>query len=256
MRGKITIVDWAMLALAILSVGLLLYETLGDPTPQQTRQILLADLVIVGIFAVEFAIRWAKDSKPKTFLARYWYDLLGMIPVAHPVVRGFRLFRVVRIIVLLSRFGRAADRAFGAEFTARLLGRSKDLIVEVIGDAITVRVLDETLSVLQKGAYTRNLADHIEKHGAEADEIIQDTIRRDPQLGRLRHLPFFEDIVAGSSRVAQRVLVNLLRDPRLDQMVKDVIAQNVQQIRHAVSEKEALQQLRRRGNRGATGTPS
>lgn len=249
MRRRVTPVDWIMLSLAVTSVAMLVYETWGSPTPEQTRQIILADYVIVGIFAVEFVIRWIKDPRPKTFPLRYWYDLLGMIPISSPAVRGFRLFRIVRIVVILSRFGRAADRAFGAEFTARLVRQSKDVIVEVIGDAVTVRVLDMTLDVLQKGEYTRNLADHMERHGDEMMAIIVEKVKTDEQLGRIRHVPFFDDLVATSSRVTQRLLVDLLRDPRMDQMVKDVIKQNVEQIRAAVREKEALRGLP--GRRGA-----
>lgn len=237
---RVTAVDWLMLTLAVVSVAMLVYETWGDPSPEQTRQIILADYVIVGIFAVEFTIRWIKDDHPRTFPLRFWYDLLGMIPVSSPAVRGFRLFRIVRIVVLLSRFGRAADRAFGAEFTARMVRRFKDVIVEIISDAVTLRVLDMTLDVLQKGEYTRNLADHMERHGDDMMEIIVEKVKTDEQLGRIRHVPFFDDLVATSSRVTQRLLVDLLRDDRMDQMVKDVIRQNVEQIREAVREKESL----------------
>jgi len=167
-----------------------------------------------------------------------------MIPVSSPAVRGFRLFRIVRIVVLLSRFGRAADRALGEEFTARMVRRFKDVIVEIIGDAVTVRVIDMTLDVLQKGEYTRNLADHLERHGDEMMGIIVDRVKTDEQLGRVRHVPFFDDLVATSSRVTQRLLIDLLRDDRMDQMVKDVIRQNVEQIREAVREKEALRRVR------------
>lgn len=229
-----------MLVLALVSVAMLVYETWGNPTPEQTRQIILADLVIVGIFAVEFTIRWIKDDNPKTFPLRFWYELLGMIPVSHPAVRGFRLFRIIRIAVILSRFGRAADRAFGEAFTARLVSKFKNVIVEIIGDAVTVRVLDMTLDVLQKGDYTRNLAAHMEAHGDDMMDIIVEKVKTDEQLGRIRHVPFFDDVVTTSSRVTQRLLIDLLRDPRMDQMVKDVIRQNVEQIRAAVKENEAL----------------
>jgi voltage-gated potassium channel len=239
-RPRVTAVDWLMLALAIASVGLLSYETWGDVTPEQRRQIFLADYIIIGIFAIEFSIRWAKDERPKTFPLRNWYEVLGMIPVHVPAIRGFRLFRVIRIVVILSRFGRAADRAFGEGFTRRLLTRFKAVIVETLGDAITVKVLDETLAVLQKGAYTRNLADALEVHGAEMNAMISQKVQSDPQVGAIRHVPGFEALVATSSRVTQRILIDLLRDERMDQMVKDIIRQNVKQIRSEVRKKESL----------------
>lgn len=229
-----------MLALALVSVGMLAYETWGSVTPEQRRQIFLADYVIIGIFAIEFTLRWVKDDKPRTFPLRYWYEVLGMIPVAHPAIRGFRLFRIVRIVVILSRFGRVADRAFGEGFTRRILLRFKGLIVETVGDAITVKVLDETLAVLQKGAYTTNLADALEKHGDEMLAIITEKVKQDPEVGAVRHVPFFDTVVATSSKVTQRILIDLLRDPRMDQMVKDIIQLNVEQIRSEVAKRDAL----------------
>jgi len=239
-RQRVTAVDWIMLVLAVVSVGMLAYETWGDPTPEQRQQIFLADYVIIGIFAIEFVLRWVQDDRPKSFVLRNWYDLLAMIPVHQPAIRGFRLFRIVRIAVIFSRFGRAADRAFGQEFTYRLLTRFKALIVEVIGDAVTVRVMDMTLDVLQKGEYAKNLADHLEASGDDMMQIIVEKVKSDPAIGKVRHVPFFDDLVATSSRVSQRLMIDLLRDPRMDDMIKDVIAQNLQQMRGAVAEKETL----------------
>ncbi len=244
-RGKVTPTDWLMLGLAILSVGLIAYETWGNPTPEQRRQIILADYAIIAIFATEYLLRLARADNKKAFVARNWYDLLGMVPVSHPAVRGFRLFRVIRIVVILSRFGRAADRAFGEEFTYRLIRRFKGIIVDTISGAITLRVLDETASVMAKGAYTHNLADALEQHGDEMLEIIVEKVGDDPRVGRVRRMPFFDDVVALASKVTQRVMIDLLRDPRMDAIVKQIIAQNIDQIQAAVRQKEAAAEAAR-----------
>ncbi len=250
-RRRITAIDWVMLALALVSIGLLSYETWGNPTDEQVRQILLADYVIIGIFAVEVIIRWIKDDRPKTFVWRNWYDLLGMIPVAHPAIRGFRLFRIVRIVVLLARFGRAADRVWGQEFVNRMLWRFKDVIVNLVSGAVTLRVLDETEAVLMKGRYAKNLADAIELRGDDILQIVVEKVSSDPQVGRVRHIPFFEEIVGTSSKVTQRIMVDLLRDDRMGDMIREIIAQNVAQIRAEMREKEASQDARMRAKLGA-----
>lgn len=241
-RRRVSPIDWIMLTLAIVSIGLLAYETWGDPTPEQTRQIFLADYVIIGIFALEFTVRWIRDDRPKTFVWRNWYDLLGMIPVAHPAIRGFRLFRIVRIVVLLSRFGRAADRAFGQEFVNKLLWKFKGTIVDMVAGAVTLRVLDETEAVLMKGRYAKNLADAIEQRGEQILDIVVEKVAEDPQVGRVRNVPFFKEIVGTSSRVTQRITVDLLRDDRMGDMIRDMIRQNVAQIRADMRQKEAEQE--------------
>lgn len=239
-RRRVTAIDWIMLTLAVVSIGLLAYETWGDPSPELTRQILLADYVIIGIFALEFIVRWVKDDRPKTFVARNWYDLLGMIPVAHPAIRGFRLFRILRIVVLLSRFGRATDRAFGQEFVHRFILRFKDSFVDLVSGAVTLRVLDETEEVLLRGRYAKNLADAIEQRGDEILDIVVEKVADDPQVGRVRNIPFFKEIVGTSSRVTQRIMVDLLRDDRMGDMIRDIIRQNVAQIRAEMKQKEAV----------------
>jgi voltage-gated potassium channel len=238
LRRRVGAVDWLMLVLALVSVAMLVYETWGPVTPEQRTQILRADLVIIAVFAIEFAFRWARDDHPKTFPLRYWYELLGMIPVAHPAVRGFRLFRIIRIAVILSRFGRAADRAFGDEFTYRLLRRFKGLIVDTISGAVTLRVLEETAQVLEKGTYAQNLADALEARGDEMLALAIEKVKADPEVGRVRHLPFFEDLVATSGRVSQRIAIDLLRDDRMEAILRDIIRSNVAQIQAAIKVKE------------------
>ncbi len=238
-RGKVGLTDWLMLLLAVISVGLIAYETWGDPTAEQRRQIILADYGVIAIFAVEYLLRLARADNRKAFVARNWYDLLGMIPVSHPAVRGFRLFRLVRIVVILSRFGRAADRAFGEEFTYRVIRKFKNIIAEVVSDAVLMRILDQTGDVLLKGEYTHNLANSLETRGDEMLEIVVEKIGDDPKVGRIRHMPFFDEVVATSSRVSQRLMIDLLRDPRMDVIVKDIIRQNLDQIKAEVRRKEA-----------------
>ena len=160
---RINPVDWLMLVLAIVSVGLLAWETWWDVTDLQRTWVLRVDLIICAIFAVEFLLRWRVSGWRRDFVWRNWYELLGMIPVAHPAIRGFRLFRVIRIIVLLARFGRAADRAFGEAITRRVLSHFTTVIVDTIKRPITVAVLEEVGHVLARGHYTRNIARALEE---------------------------------------------------------------------------------------------
>src|SRR5688500_18698953 len=79
---------WVMLALALFSVALLCYELWGGVSETWRTRIIVADTVICAIFAVEFAVRWSRVGWSRQYLLRNWYDVLGMIPVAHPALRG------------------------------------------------------------------------------------------------------------------------------------------------------------------------
>ncbi len=238
-RSRVGAIDWIMLGLAVFSVGLLSYAMFADLPAEQRRTIFLIDTAICGIFAVEFVARWMRDERPRSFPLRRWYEVLGMIPVSHPALRGFRLLRLVRIAVLLSRFGRAADRAFGEEFTYRLVRRFKGAVADAIGDAMTLRMLEEIEGIVDEGTFTRNLARTLDENRQGIHGIIVDKVRRDPTVGRLRYLPFFNDLVETMAVVAQRVLIEFLRDPRADGLGKAVIRDNLDQLRHSIEQREA-----------------
>jgi len=238
LRG-VAALDWVMLGLAIFSVGLLAYETWGSVTAAERELIVAVDLALCGVFAIEFAWRWRKSAWEGGFLARNWYEILGMIPVAHPLLRAFRLFRVIRIIVLVSRVGRAADRALGDDFTYRLINRVKTGIVDSISGAITVAVLERVADVLGKGTYTQNISRALEENQREVRAMIVEKLRDDKQAGRLRRLPFYDDIVESVIDAGLRVVEQVLKDPRTDELVADMLRENISQLRVAVQQHEA-----------------
>lgn len=226
--------DWLMLGLAMVSVSLLAWETWGPATAAQVQWILRADYVVCAIFFAEFLWNWRRAGWSWRHLVHHWYDVLGMIPVSHPALRGFRLFRVLRIAILLSRFGMAADRALGQEFTYRLVDRFKDQIVDAISGPVTIAVLEEVADVLKKGTYTRNIARALDENHNELRAMIADKLRDNPDTGRLKRLPFYNDIVAGTVDAALAVVQEVLRDPRTDELVADMLRENIDQLREAV----------------------
>lgn len=230
-KPPVGIADWAMLLLAIVSVVLLAWITFWDVPRETVDQVILADYVICGIFAVEFVWRWRRSGEGWKFPAKYWYEVLGMIPISHP---AFRSFRLLRIVIVLARLGRAADRAFGDRITAAIVARSTNAIVDTIKRPITVAVMDEVSSVLQTGAYTRNVAAALEENRTELDTMIVELVKRDQQIGRLKFLPFHDDVVRLVSDTVFRLVFEVLNDPRTDELVADVLRENIEQMRDSV----------------------
>jgi len=231
--------DWVMLALALVSVAMLSYEVWGGASEIWRARIILADTVICAVFAVEFAVRWSRAGWSRQYLLRNWYDVLGMIPVAHPALRGLRLLRVVRIVVLLARLGLTADRALGDEFTYRLLNRVRDSAVEAIGGAVTLYVLDEVARVLKQGTYTRNIASALAENRTALEDMVVEKVQADPRSRNLRRLPFYDDIVRSVARATLDVAGGILEDPRTEDLVADLLRENLEQIREAVRKDEA-----------------
>ncbi len=235
---RVPVLDWLLLALALVSIGLLSWETWGSVSPETSAKLIKADYAICAIFAVEFLWRWSRDGWTRGFLVRNWYEILGMIPVSEPALRGFRLFRVVRIVILLSRFGMAADRALGDEFTYRLVNRFRDSIMRAIGSLVTTAVLIEVSDVLKKGTYTRNIARALEENDRELRAMIADKLKEHPRTRALSRIPFYNDVVNSVIDTGIGIVHDVLKDPRTDELVADVLRENVDQLRAAIQAKE------------------
>ncbi|WP_051756516.1 hypothetical protein [Nocardia sp. NRRL WC-3656] len=223
--------DLLMLALAVVSVGLVTWITFFT-VPQHTYHVIVVvDSSICAVFALEFLWRWRRADWSWTYPFVYWYEVLGMIPVTSPFFRGFRL---LRIVVILVRLARVADRAFGDRVTAAVVNRSIAVIVDAVRRPVTMAVLEEVADVLRRGRYTRNIAAALEENRDELDAMILELIKNDPAVGRVRYLPFHEEIIRGIADASFRIVFQVLADPRTDELVGDVLRENINQMRDAV----------------------
>lgn len=243
-RPSIRPLDWLMLVLALISIGLLCWETWGSVTELQRTWIFRIDYAVCAIFAAEFLWRWRQEGWQRGFVLRNWYEVLGMIPVSSPALRGFRLFRVIRILILLGRFGMAADRALGRGYTYHLVNRVSDQVVQAISGRVTLAVLDEVVEVLQKGHYTKNIARALDENREDLRLMALEKIRADPQMSRFQRIPFFNDMSNAAVEATLRVASELLNDPRTDEFVADLLRENIRQIRASVAENHPETQTR------------
>lgn len=229
-----------MLALAVLSVALLAWDWALKPPAEIHRLIVLADYAICALFALEFAWRWRAAGWSRSHLVRNWYELLGMIPVQHPLLRGLRLIRLLRILILFGRLGRAADRAWGEAFTYRLVNRFKAALAESISGAVTVAVIDEIREVMAHGHYAGNIARALQENQSELRAMIAEKLRDDRQAGRLSRLPFAREVTETVIDTALRLVEEVLKDPRTDELISDMLRENLNQIRASVQARSSL----------------
>ncbi len=228
---RVRVIDWLMVGLAIVSVSLLVWVWLADP-PVATQVVLFRiDIGICAIFFLEFVFRWRGAGWGWKFLGRNWFEVVGMIPVSHPALRAFRL---VRIIVLVARLGRAVDRTIGDAVTQRLVNRFLGTVIDVLKKPVTVAVLDEVAAVLKTGRYAQNISRALADNQSELREMVLDKIKADPTAGRFRRIPFHDEIVGTVTDTTMRVVLEMLADPRTDDMISDTLRENLDQLRAAV----------------------
>lgn len=228
--------DWALFLLALFSAALLSWAILFEISEQEMLWVRLIDSVICLIFVAEFTWHWRQHGWGWAYLGRNWYAFLAMVPVAHPAIISNPW---ISLPLVFSRIARAIDRILGKGFVLRLLARIKKTIVGAISGAVTVAVLDEVADVLVKGTYTHNISRALKENQHELRAMVRDKLREDPQTGRFRHLPFFNQTVEAVTDTVLRVTEEVLMDPRTEELVADMLRENIDQIRRAVAAQEA-----------------
>jgi hypothetical protein len=150
------------------------------------------------------------------------------------IVAGF-----VVLSVLAGFVGRElVRRGLRQPWAIRLINRASERAIDFVKRPITIAVLDEVADVLQAGHYTRNIASALEENREQLKDMIAEKIKADPTGRRLGLLPFHDRIIDETTETTLRVLLEVLGDPRTDELVSDLLRDNITQIRAAVRVRE------------------
>ena len=109
--------DLVISALALVSVGIGVYDLSRSRADNHFTWLDILDLVIVGIFIVDFVWSAVNSGNWRTYLRQHWYEVPTLLPVtgnmvagagAVPILRSLRLVRLVRVVRLLRVIGAVA----------------------------------------------------------------------------------------------------------------------------------------------------
>lgn len=161
-------------------------------------------------------------------------------------LEGLSTLQVLLLVVAL---------AFGASVLAAVLGgvlvrqgmrrpwmveRASQLSIRALGllkRPLTVVVLDEVAAVIQTGHYTKNISDALRENHVELKRLVAEKVSRDPNTRLVSKLPGYDTIVSEVSETTLRVVIDMLSDPRMDELVSDLLRNNIEQIKVAVRER-------------------
>ncbi len=153
------------------------------------------------------------------------------------------VFLTVGVLVVLS-VGAAlltrwlVRRGLQTPFVVRRLNLLTQWFVDLIKRPITISVLDEVAEVIQTGHYTRNISAALVENRDELVALVAEKVRRDPASRVVGRLPGYDTVVSQVSETTLRVLIEMLGDPRMDELVSDLLRHNLQQIKRAVRERQ------------------
>jgi hypothetical protein len=118
------------------------------------------------------------------------------------------------------------------------INRLRDRLVGVVKRPITIMVLDEVADVIQTGHYTRNISDALIENHDELKRLVAEKVRQDPNVRLVGRIPGYDAVVGEVTETTLRVLIAMLDDPRMDEVVSDLLRNNLQQIKRAVRERQ------------------
>lgn len=102
---------------------------------------------------------------------------------------------------------------------------------------LTIVVLDEVAAVIQTGHYTKNISDALRENHDELKALVAEKVREDPNVRLIGRIPGYDAIVSEVSETTLRVLIEMLQDPRTDELVSDLLRNNLTQIKQAVRDR-------------------
>ena len=146
---------------------------------------------------------------------------------------------LIALAVLAGLSGRHfVRRGVRTPWMVRRVNQVSDRVVATIRRPITVAVLDEVADVLRTGHYTRNIAAALRENEEEIKTMIAEKVKSDPTTRAIGLLPFHDRIIDLVSETTLRVILEVLADPRTDELVSDLLRENLVQLREAVHSRE------------------
>ena len=110
-------------------------------------------------------------------------------------------------------------------------------VLDLVKRPLTIVVLDEVAAVIQTGHYTRNISEALKENHDELKALVAEKVRHDPNVRLIGRLPGYDMIVNEVSETTLRVLIEMLDDPRTDELISDLLRNNLEQIKQAVRDR-------------------
>ena len=154
----------------------------------------------------------------------------------------------VLLLVLAVGFGVSVGAALLGALLVRM-GMRRPAVVErasglaeralgVVKRPLTIVVLDEVAAVIQTGHYTRNISEALKENHDDLKALVAEKVKQDPNVRLIGRLPGYDAIVGEVTETTLRVLIEMLDDPRTDELISDLLRNNITQIKQAVRDRD------------------
>ena len=219
-RGAL--LHWLAFVLSVFSFVILAIWVFGPRGPV-SNVFIITDIVLGGLFAIEFftrsGFRWGRGA----YLRTRYFDFIAIVPVLVLVHNGFPWEPVWLWIIFVARAVRVIDRLLGDGF----IGRNAMALVEGFEVQMTDRVLERIIARVQddmdKAGFSHGVAEALAKNKPDILKRIHEATPHEGLVPEIAH-------IAGLDKVLERVedrtydaVVEIVNSQEMDNAVRDAV---------------------------------
>jgi ribosome-associated translation inhibitor RaiA len=236
--------DWVMVALAVVDILLLVArDVYAEFLPGYFETTIVAvDLAILAIFALEFLGEIRQATKKWAYTRNHWYELVGIVPVAHWGFRAFRLVRLLRIYVVETYpLEDVPERDWSYALVRGLINHYKGVLLEEITDPIILTSISTLRDPMVRARWTETIGGSLEDHREEIHTSVSQALEENPRVGPLVRTRPGKRLVREVTDATLDSMIHTLQSEELNEVVAESIDEVLDELSDRVREKEYRQ---------------
>ncbi len=233
--------DWVMLTIAVIDIlALIARDVYGSFIPPLADRIIVgADLAIIAIFAIEFLAEMRRASSKLGYTRTHWYELVGMVPIAHWGFRMFRLVRLLRIYVVKTYPPEVRpERDWSHALVRGMIIHYRNVLLEEITDPIVLTSINVIEGPLVRARFAHTIGDTLEERRVNIQTVVEDAIRQTRGVGHILSTRYGRQLVETITDNVLENVVQTLRSEELNEVISESIQDVLNEVRERVKEKE------------------
>lgn len=236
----VTIRDWTFIGLAVVSIVLLVARDVygGFLPPLADQLIVAADLSILLLFAGEFTYEIRRASNKVAYARNHWYEIVGMVPIAHWGLRAFRLVRLLRMYVV-KRYPEevAPERDWSYALVRGLIMHYRNVLLEEITDPIILTSLNVIEDPLARAQHAKALGASISERREKIHTIVLDSVTNTKGLRTFARTRYGQNVIRAVTESTLETTIQTLESEELNDVISDSIRDILDEVRSKVEEK-------------------
>lgn len=229
--------DAVLLALAAVDVLLLfVVDVYAVFLPDAVGgTIVLVDLGLVAVFALAFLAEMARASDRTAYARSHWYDLVGLVPIAHWAFRSFRLVDLLRRYVVEHH---PVERSAVTDWTdalARVLfARYRDVQVEELADPIVLSAIERLRGPLVQTRWAQAIGGSLALQRPRLRAAVGDALAEDARVGRVARTRPGRFLVDEVTDATLDATIETLQSEEVNDVVGEAIDGTIDEVRARV----------------------